>query len=58
MNFCIFLFFYITAFLRCRCQRFDFAVQNYNKKMIYANKMRKNSPKVLSNRPKKNQHAG
>ena len=33
-------------------------VQRYNKKMIYANKMRKNSPKVPSNRPKKNQHAG
>ena len=28
------------GFLRCRWQRFDFAVQNYNKKMIYARKGR------------------
>ena len=24
------------AFLRCQGQQFDFALQNYNKKMIYA----------------------
>jgi hypothetical protein len=30
--------YYVLAFLRCQGQRFDFAVQNYNKKMTYANK--------------------
>ena len=29
---------YVLAFLRCQGQRLHFALQNYNKKMIYANK--------------------
>ena len=36
-----YLFFYFdlfTAFLRCRCQRLHFALQNYTKKMTLANK--------------------
>ena len=27
----------VLAFLRCQGQRFDFAVQNYNKKMTFPN---------------------